>query len=513
MTDARGPARRHRAHRPPAAADPAARRRLLDAPPRPCSTPRHRRAVRGSRVGSCSSPTRRRPRPTPVARRPTWLELEHDPALALVPRALRRTSNGLLRRRRRRRGGGRAIAGRHAPRGAQRHRVSTGLLRRRWRVGRRSAPSSTTPSPSRRPSQHHVGRQRGRLVRRRARRGSTTSALATATAPGRPWGPRRRPTSARRPPSRRSSARSPGLRRLVGRRARRGARHPGAAPATTAPSPWSPSSARSSRRAPSAAPGRRLPGAHRRRRRRPGALRLRRRARGRRARATSRRRRARPPVGTGEELVIVVPSGAEAPVLRLDDGDDGGVRRGRGHRAHRPRGRARAALLLPATGRDGAGEHTLTMAFLGSDGDLDLRRIRPLRRRLEAARGPKRRPSWPLARAFTRLPRRVRDILRSPPRLPHGGHLRAHRRGPRGPRSSGVGSLLRPTRPQAEKYINYESGVDPVGSGWGQSQVRYYIFALLFVMFDVEAVFIFPFATRVEAYDVVRPRRDGRSSS
>ena len=64
----------------------------------------------------------------------------------------------------------------------------------------------------------------------------------------------------------------------------------------------------------------------------------------------------------------------------------------------------------------------------------------------------------------------------------------------------GVGSLLRPTRPQAEKYISYESGVDPVGSGWGQSQVRYYIFALLFVMFDVEAVFIFPFATRAEAY-------------
>ena len=63
-----------------------------------------------------------------------------------------------------------------------------------------------------------------------------------------------------------------------------------------------------------------------------------------------------------------------------------------------------------------------------------------------------------------------------------------------------LGSLVRPRRPQPEKYINYESGVDPVGSGWGQSQVRYYIFALLFVMFDVEAVFIFPFATRAEAY-------------
>ena len=66
----------------------------------------------------------------------------------------------------------------------------------------------------------------------------------------------------------------------------------------------------------------------------------------------------------------------------------------------------------------------------------------------------------------------------------------------------GVGRLLRPTRPQPEKYLTYESGVDPVGMGWSQSQVRYYIFALLFVLFDVEAVFIFPWATRLEIYGV-----------
>jgi NADH-quinone oxidoreductase subunit A len=66
----------------------------------------------------------------------------------------------------------------------------------------------------------------------------------------------------------------------------------------------------------------------------------------------------------------------------------------------------------------------------------------------------------------------------------------------------GVGSLLRPKRPQPQKYIAYESGVDPVGTGWSQSQVRYYIFALLFVMFDVEAVFIFPWAVRLEALAV-----------
>src|SRR4051812_49922611 len=66
----------------------------------------------------------------------------------------------------------------------------------------------------------------------------------------------------------------------------------------------------------------------------------------------------------------------------------------------------------------------------------------------------------------------------------------------------GLGRLLRPVRPQPEKYLNYESGVDPVGSGWSQSQIRYYIFAVLFVLFDVEAVFVFPWATRLEIYDV-----------
>ena len=64
----------------------------------------------------------------------------------------------------------------------------------------------------------------------------------------------------------------------------------------------------------------------------------------------------------------------------------------------------------------------------------------------------------------------------------------------------GIGRIFRPVRPQEQKYLVYESGVDPVGSGWSQSQIRYYIYALLFVMFDVEAVFIFPWATRLEIY-------------
>ena len=65
-----------------------------------------------------------------------------------------------------------------------------------------------------------------------------------------------------------------------------------------------------------------------------------------------------------------------------------------------------------------------------------------------------------------------------------------------------LGGVFRPRRPQEQKYLVYESGVDPVGSGWSQSQIRYYVYALLFVLFDVEAVFMFPWATRVDAYGV-----------
>ena len=63
----------------------------------------------------------------------------------------------------------------------------------------------------------------------------------------------------------------------------------------------------------------------------------------------------------------------------------------------------------------------------------------------------------------------------------------------------GLGRLIRPARPQAEKYITVRERRRPGRRGWAQSQIRYYIFALLFVMFDVEAVFIFPWAIRLEA--------------
>ncbi len=58
--------------------------------------------------------------------------------------------------------------------------------------------------------------------------------------------------------------------------------------------------------------------------------------------------------------------------------------------------------------------------------------------------------------------------------------------------------LVRPNRPRPEKYLTYECGIDPVGLGWTQTQIRYYVYAFLFVIFDVESVFLFPWAVIVD---------------
>src|SRR2546421_10736129 len=63
----------------------------------------------------------------------------------------------------------------------------------------------------------------------------------------------------------------------------------------------------------------------------------------------------------------------------------------------------------------------------------------------------------------------------------------------------GAARLIAPRRPNVGgKRTTYECGIDPVGEGWSQSQVRYYIYAFLFVIFDVESVFLFPWATIFE---------------
>ncbi len=56
------------------------------------------------------------------------------------------------------------------------------------------------------------------------------------------------------------------------------------------------------------------------------------------------------------------------------------------------------------------------------------------------------------------------------------------------------GKLLRPDRPEAEKSRIYECGEPTIGSAFIQFDVRYYVVALLFVIFDVEVAFFFPWA-------------------
>ncbi len=64
----------------------------------------------------------------------------------------------------------------------------------------------------------------------------------------------------------------------------------------------------------------------------------------------------------------------------------------------------------------------------------------------------------------------------------------------------GASKLIQPNKPSKVKSSIYECGIDPVGGGWSQTHIRYYIFALLFLIFDVEAVFIFPWAIELEAF-------------
>jgi NADH-quinone oxidoreductase subunit A len=54
--------------------------------------------------------------------------------------------------------------------------------------------------------------------------------------------------------------------------------------------------------------------------------------------------------------------------------------------------------------------------------------------------------------------------------------------------------VLRPHRDSDEKNMTYECGENPVGSAWVQFNIRFYVFALIFLVFDVEAVFLLPWA-------------------
>jgi NADH-quinone oxidoreductase subunit A len=65
--------------------------------------------------------------------------------------------------------------------------------------------------------------------------------------------------------------------------------------------------------------------------------------------------------------------------------------------------------------------------------------------------------------------------------------------------------IMRPSVATPLKLTTYECGVEALGTGWSQMNIRYYVFAFLFVIFDVEAIFLFPWAVIVGSLDATTP--------
>jgi NADH-quinone oxidoreductase subunit A len=63
----------------------------------------------------------------------------------------------------------------------------------------------------------------------------------------------------------------------------------------------------------------------------------------------------------------------------------------------------------------------------------------------------------------------------------------------------GVAKLVRPQNPHKTKNMAYECGVDPVDNARGRYTIRFYLIAILFVVFDVETIFLFPWAVQFKA--------------
>jgi NADH:ubiquinone oxidoreductase subunit 3 (subunit A) len=59
--------------------------------------------------------------------------------------------------------------------------------------------------------------------------------------------------------------------------------------------------------------------------------------------------------------------------------------------------------------------------------------------------------------------------------------------------------VVRPSRPSASKEENYECGAQPIGEAWVQFPVAFYLVALIFIVFDTLAVFLFPWAVTMRA--------------
>ena len=60
--------------------------------------------------------------------------------------------------------------------------------------------------------------------------------------------------------------------------------------------------------------------------------------------------------------------------------------------------------------------------------------------------------------------------------------------------------IIRPSRPYTEKLSTYECGEEPVGESWVKFNIRFYVVALIFLLFEVEVVFLFPWAMVFKGY-------------
>ena len=67
-----------------------------------------------------------------------------------------------------------------------------------------------------------------------------------------------------------------------------------------------------------------------------------------------------------------------------------------------------------------------------------------------------------------------------------------------------VSRLIRPNRPSPEKLAPYESGEEAIGPAWIQFNIRFYIVALVFLLFEVEIIFLFPWATVFANKELIR---------
>ena len=73
--------------------------------------------------------------------------------------------------------------------------------------------------------------------------------------------------------------------------------------------------------------------------------------------------------------------------------------------------------------------------------------------------------------------------------------------------------IVAPKGRTGERKLTYESGMEPIGGAWIQFNIRYYMFALVFVIFDVETVFLYPWACLLYTSPSPRDRQKSRMPS